>query len=68
MKAIIQSPVKNIYIGVSREDSVPNIEAEIEAYNSRQKDPKKHKVLYLYDYKTINPWEYGLSKSSGAAR
>lgn len=63
LDAIISSWVKNVFIGVSKEDSVPHIQTAIETYNARQKKPEKHKTLYLYDYTTINPWEYGLSKS-----
>jgi len=48
---------------VSREENVAHIQERVKEYNSRQKETKKHKILHLYDYNTINPWEYGLSQN-----
>lgn len=63
LDAVCSSGVKNIFIGVSREENVAHIQERVKEYNSRQKETKKHKILHLYDYNTINPWEYGLSQN-----
>lgn len=59
LHAIIESKVKNIYLGVSdaTKDSVDvrNVIAKIEEFNVGKTEPKK-KHLFLYDYKTVNVW------------
>ena len=53
LDAILESKVKNIYIGVSNIEAVPHIEAKIDFYNQTAKNKK---TLYLFDYRTVNVW------------
>ena len=55
LEAIIESKIKNIYIGVSNSSSINHIKARIDSYNQGKTDLKK-KNLYLYDYSTVNIW------------
>jgi hypothetical protein len=55
LNAILESPVKRIYLGVSKESNAENIKIAIEEYNKKS-DSKHKKELFLYDYKTVNVW------------
>ncbi len=57
LDGLLQGTVKNIFLGVSREDSpdVEKIRSRIAGFN-RDKTPAKQKILHLYDYRTANIW------------
>lgn len=55
LDAIMESKVKNIFIGISSVDSVAHIKSRVEAYNVK-KSEKKKKTIQLYDYKTVDIW------------
>jgi hypothetical protein len=63
LQAILSSSIKNIYMWVSCESTADHISSAIENHNNNNK-PSKKKTLYLYDYKTVNPWEYNIETSS----
>ncbi len=54
MNAILQSKVKNIFVGVSSVENAQHIEHAINAHN--EQNPKRKKQLHLYDYRTVDVW------------
>lgn len=61
LDAIMWSTVSRIYIWVSNIEKVEHIRQRIVEFNSKQEDPKKHKQLWYFDYKTVNPWDYSIN-------
>jgi hypothetical protein len=59
LEAILESKIKNIYLGVSEKtadsNDVKNIQTQIDQYNFEKTEVKK-KHLYLYDYRTVDIW------------
>ncbi len=55
LDAIIESPIKRIYLGVSGEDAATHIRAAVDTHNA-DSDAKHKKELHLYDYKTVDVW------------
>ena len=56
LEAILQSKIKNIYLGVSSPNKGEEFITKIEEYNKKVSEKKKKKV-YLYDYRTVDVWE-----------
>lgn len=64
LNAILNSDVKNIYLGVSNSSDIKHIEGAVEAFNQHYEKLKKEKkfrkdrtkTLHLYDYRTANVW------------
>lgn len=54
LEAILQSKVKNIFMGVSTVESAQHIQEAVDAYNVQ--NPKRKKDLQFYDYKTVDVW------------
>jgi len=48
--AIIENSVKNIYIGVSSQDNIPEFTSFVERAN------KRYKKVYFYDYRSVRVW------------
>ncbi len=55
LDALLESKVKNIYLGVSKSSAADHIKHAMEVHNQNP-DQKHQKNLYLYDYKTVNVW------------
>lgn len=55
LDAILESPLKRIYLGVAKESAGDRIRAAVEAHNKKS-DAKHQKEFYLYDYRTVNIW------------
>lgn len=55
LDAIMESKVQNIFVGVSKAESVEHIKDRVDSYNYK-KSEKKKKTIRLYDYKTVDIW------------
>lgn len=55
LRAILNSSVKNIYLGVSSLEKGRDFELKVDEYNKTAFEKKK-KTLHLYDYQTVDVW------------
>lgn len=56
LNAIINSKVRNIFIGVSDAKSAEHIKNAIDQYNHEAKKSEHKKELFFYDYRTVDVW------------